>query len=235
MLLLNRFKMTLPTPSKAEATRARILQVALARFREKGFDATTMRDIAQAAGMSLGATYYHFDSKEALVMAFYEESQEALQDRIPEAMATHKDLASRIRVVLELRFEQFGPYRAMLGALFRNAADPQHPLSPFSPQTRPIRDLAIAHFEEAVRGGDVKVPKDLQAHLPRLLWMYQMGLILFWIHDRSEGQARTRALLDKSLPLIVSALKLSRLPLMGPVRAAALDLLSAVLDPEPAR
>ncbi|HEU4952484.1 MAG TPA: TetR family transcriptional regulator [Holophagaceae bacterium] len=224
-----------PAPSpKAEATRARILHEALARFREKGFDATTMRDIAQAAGMSLGATYYHFESKEALVMAFYEESQEALQDRIPEAMAAHRDLASRVREVIRLRFEQFQPYRAMLGALFRNAADPQHPLSPFSPATKGIRDRAIAHFEEAVRGGDVKVPKDLQPHLPRLLWMYQMGLILFWIHDRSEGQARTWTLLDKSLPLIVSALKLARLPLMGPVRGAAIDLLTTVLEPEPA-
>ncbi|HZU52912.1 MAG TPA: TetR family transcriptional regulator [Holophagaceae bacterium] len=226
--------MTQPTQSKAEATRDRILQAALKLFQEKGFDATTMRDIAQAAGMSLGSTYYHFDSKEALVMAFYEESQEALQDRIPEAMAEHKDLASRVRLVIQLRFEQFGPNRSVLGALFRNAADPQHPLSPFSAHTKVIRDKAIAHFEEAIRGGDVKVPKDLRAHLPRLLWMYQMGLILFWIYDRSEGQARTRTLLDKSLPLLTTALKLSKMPLMGPVRAAAIDLMSTVLEPEPA-
>ncbi|HET6330446.1 MAG TPA: TetR family transcriptional regulator [Holophagaceae bacterium] len=227
--------MTQPTRSKAEETRARILEGALKLFREKGFDATTMRDIAQAAGMSLGSTYYHFDSKEALVMAFYQESQDTLQDLIPEAMTKHKDLASRVRVVLQLRFEQFGPNRAVLGALFRNAADPQHSLSPFSAHTKAIRDRAIAHFEEAVRGGDVKVPKDLQPHLPRLLWMYQMGLILFWIYDRSKGQARTLKLLDKSLPVLVSALKLSKLPLMGPVRAAAIDLLSTVLEPEPAR
>lgn len=227
--------MTQPTRSKAEETRARILEGALKLFREKGFDATTMRDIAQAAGMSLGSTYYHFDSKEALVMAFYQESQDTLQDRIPEAVAKHKDLASRVRTVIQLRFEQFGPNRAVLGALFRNAADPQHPLSPFSTDTKDIRDKAIAHFEDAVRGSDVKVPKDLQPHLPRLLWMYQMGLILFWIYDRSKGQARTQKLLDKSLPLLVSALKLSKLPLMGPVRAAAIDLLSTVLEPEPAR
>lgn len=225
--------MTQTISSKAEATRARIFHAALKLFREKGFDATTMRDIAQAAGMSLGSTYYHFDSKEALVMAFYEESQEALQGRIPEAMAKHKDLATRIRVVIQLRFEQFGPNRAMLGALFRNAADPHHPLSPFSTQTKVIRDRAIAHFEEAVRGGEMKIPKDLQAHLPQLLWMYQMGLILFWIYDRSKGQVRTWKLLDKSLPLLISALKLSKLPLMGPVRAAAIDLLSTVLEPEP--
>src|SRR5690242_528132 len=124
--------MTQPTRSKAGETKARILEGALKLFREKGFDATTMRDIAQAAGMSLGSTYYHFDSKEALVMAFYQESQDTLQDRIPEAVARHKDLASRVRTVIQLRFEQFGPNRAVLGALFRNAADPQHPLSPFS-------------------------------------------------------------------------------------------------------
>ena len=34
------------------------------------------------------------------------------------------------------------------------------------------------------------------AHMPKILWLYQMGLILFWIYDRSEGQARTMRLLE---------------------------------------
>jgi hypothetical protein len=58
----------------------------------------------------------------------------------------------------------------------------------------------------------------LQPHLPRVLWLYQMGLILFWIHDRSAGQKRTRALVERSLDIVVRLIKLAGFPLMRPVR-----------------
>ena len=43
---------------------------------------------------------------------------------------------------------------------------------------------------------NTSVPDDMVAHMPKILWLYQMGLILFWIYDRSEGQARTMRLLE---------------------------------------
>jgi len=69
------------------------------------------------------------------------------------------------------------------------------------------------------------VPDDLAEHLPMLLWLYQMGLILFWIYDHSPGQKRTRALREKSLPLLVSALKMARFSLLKPLRKKAVDLI----------
>jgi AcrR family transcriptional regulator len=71
---------------KSEATRARILQAALRVFRERGFHDATMREVAAAAGVAVGAAYYYFDSKNALVMAFYDESQAHL---IPSAPSSH--------------------------------------------------------------------------------------------------------------------------------------------------
>ena len=62
-------------PSKSEATRARILEAALALFRKRGFAETTMRDIAQAAGLAQGAAYYYFDSKEVILFAYYARNQ----------------------------------------------------------------------------------------------------------------------------------------------------------------
>ena len=70
--------MTPKVTPKSEATRARILEAALCVFRERGFNAATMREIAAAAGMAVGAAYYYFDSKDAMVMAFYEQSQEEM-------------------------------------------------------------------------------------------------------------------------------------------------------------
>jgi hypothetical protein len=64
--------------------------------------------------------------------------------------------------------------------------------------------------------------------LPRLLWLYQLGLILFWIYDRSEERKRTNILMEKSLSLVVNLVRVSGLPLMRPVRRTVLELLEVV-------
>jgi hypothetical protein len=54
--------------------------------------------------------------------------------------------------------------------------------------------------------------------------MYQLGLLLFWIYDQSKDQQRTRMLIDKSLGLVVTLLKMSNVPLMRPARRTVLDI-----------
>ncbi len=216
-----------PTP-RAEDKRQKIYEAAMQLFREKGFEQTTMRDIASHAGVALGGAYYYFSSKEAIVLAFYHEMQEGSHHSILEAVAAEKKLKDRIRVVLEKRFELLAPNRKFCDALFRHAPDSNDPLSPFSEETRFIRERACEHMRMAVEGGDVKVPADLKPQLPYLLWLYQMGLILFWIYDRSKNQERTQMLMEKSLGLLVNLLKLSSLPLMKPVRKTILELVETI-------
>jgi hypothetical protein len=72
---------------------------------------------------------------------------------------------------------------------------------------------------------DVRVPTELAPHLPKLLWLYQMGLILYWIYDRSPGQRQTRMLRKKSLALLVSGLKMSGFALLKPLRSKIVDLI----------
>jgi AcrR family transcriptional regulator len=218
---------TRPTP-RAEDTRRRIYESALKLFREKGFEATTMRDIAAKAEVALGAAYYYFSSKEAIVLAFYQEMQESSHEGILEALAGEKKLKDRIRVVLEKRFELLAPNRKFCDALFRHAPDTHDPLSPFSAETRPIRERAIEHLRVALEGSDIKVPADLKPTLPYLLWLYQMAVILFWLYDRSPHQERTQKLMEKSLGLLVSVLRLSALPLMKPLRKTMLELVETV-------
>jgi AcrR family transcriptional regulator len=218
---------TRPTP-RAEDTRRRIYEAAMELFREKGFEQTTMRDIAAKAGVALGGAYYYFSQKEAIVLAFYHEMQEGSYEAILQSMAGHKKLKDRIRCVVEKRFELLAPNRKFCDALFRHAPDSKDPLSPFSEETRPIRARGIEHLRIALEGGDVKVPADLKAQLPYVLWLYQMGLILFWLYDRSENQQRTQVLVEKSLGLLVTLLKLSGLPLMKPVRKTALELVETI-------
>jgi hypothetical protein len=55
-----------------------------------------------------------------------------------------------------------------------------------------------------------------------------MGIVLFWVYDRSEGQRRTRTLVDGAAPLIGKLVSLSRLPVVKPLVEEALALKSRV-------
>jgi AcrR family transcriptional regulator len=212
------------TTPRAEDTRRKIYEAAMELFREKGFEATTMRDIAGKAGVALGGAYYYFSSKDAIVLAFYGEMQENLNQPILESLAGQKKLKDRIRSLLEKRLELLEPNRKFCAALFRHAPDSADPLSPFSDETRLIREGAVGHMRIAIEGSDAKVPADLKAQLPYLLWLYQMALIMFWLYDRSPNQEKTQRLMEKSLGLLVNLLRISALPLMKPLRKAVLDL-----------
>ena len=212
------------TTPRAEDTRRKIYDAALELFREKGFEQTTMRDIAAKAGVALGAAYYYFSSKDAIVLAFYHELQDSSHELILEALSGRKKLKDRIRCVLDKRLELLAPNRKFCAALFRHAPDGADPLSPFSKETHAIREAAIEHMRIAMEGGEIKVPADVKPRLPYLLWLYQMALIMFWLYDRSPNQERTQRLMEKSLGLLVNLLRVSALPLMKPLRKAALEL-----------
>src|SRR2546423_826806 len=93
-----------PPAGKAEETRARILSAALDLFRRQGFDRTTMREIASAAGVALGAAYYYFASKEALVMAFYERASDEMNPQITAVLAATQGLEKRLGAIIAVKF-----------------------------------------------------------------------------------------------------------------------------------
>ncbi len=216
------------TTSKAEETGLRILDSALELFRQEGFDTATMRDIASKAGVATGAAYYYYPSKDAIVMAFYERSCEEMQPQIEAALDGVNGLESRLRELIRVKFAYLTPNRGVLRALLRNGADPKHPLSPFSPQTRPIRDIDLAWFRRILTDCGTRIPKDLEPHLPRVLWFFQMGVILFWVIDESPAQARTERLLELAAKSVAFLIKASALPLMRPLRKTALELIEIV-------
>lgn len=84
---------------------------------------------------------------------------------------------------------QFASHRVLLTALLRAGIDPRDRLSPFGEETTTVRDDNIGWYARAIEGSDVAIPKDLAPELPRLLWLYHMGLIYYWIrwdHRRSS-------------------------------------------------
>jgi len=191
-----------------------------------------MREIAEKAGVATGAAYYYFPSKEAIVMDFYRRSCEEMQPKIEEVLKNATGLEEQLRELIRVKLTQFAPNRGVLRALLRNGADPKYPLSPFSPETKEIRDIDLAWFRRILIDGGVRIPKDLAPHLPHVLWFFQMGVIFFWVIDESRHQARTERLLNLATKSIVSLVRISALPLMRPVRKAALELVEVVMEAE---
>ncbi len=85
----------------AQATRARIERAALDLFVARGVDAATTRDIAAAAGVSEGAIYRHFDSKDELARSLFLEIHARLAGLVREAAARKADFPAQARAVVE--------------------------------------------------------------------------------------------------------------------------------------
>ena len=74
------------TKAEAEKTRAKILASALSLFAKKGYERTTFTDIAARLKMTKGAVYWHFESKETLLVALVEEMLSKFQRQVEELM-----------------------------------------------------------------------------------------------------------------------------------------------------
>lgn len=194
-------------------------------FAETGYDRTTMRAIAAEAGVSVGNAYYYFASKDQLIQGFYDEIAKVHLTTARQAIEGERDFSARLKAVLLTWLDVAEPYHRFGTQFFVNAADPDSPLSPFSEESTPARDASIGLMREVIADSDAKLDPDLRDDLPDLLWLYQMGMVLFWIHDRSRGQKRSRMLVERTVPLVARLVGLSRLRVLRPVSREIVSLI----------
>lgn len=214
---------TSSTP-KAQLTRSHLIATALRIFRERGLEAATMRELASAAGASLGSAYYYFPSKEAIIQAYYDDVQAEHSRRVAVALAVGRlDLKSRLRAAFHAKLDILQGDRKLLSALFRYTGEPHHPLSALGEGTRKNRRESMSVFASAI--GNERLPDDIRALLPTALWALHMGILLYFIYDDSPEQQRTRRLVDGVLTLFVRVIALAKLPVLKPIRGNILALL----------
>lgn len=92
--------MTDMTEARSDATRARLLDAAIAAFAEKGFNGTTTRDIAAAAGLSPAAVYVHHKSKEELLYLISRTGHEETLDLVLKGVQSSDELTTAMRNVV---------------------------------------------------------------------------------------------------------------------------------------
>jgi AcrR family transcriptional regulator len=211
---------------RAQQTRAAIIDAALELFRSSGYEATTMRAIAQRAGVSTGNAYYYFSSKEELIQEFYARSHAEHLAASRAVLDRERDFTARLRGTLRALIDVQAPYHAFAATFYKHAAEPASPLSPFSGQSSPTRDASIGLYREVLEGSNARVGGDLGERLPELLWLASMGVILYWVHDTSPGCARTYRLIDSAVPVIGRLVAAARIPVL---RATLRDV-TAIID-----
>jgi AcrR family transcriptional regulator len=197
-----------PTEQGA-AARKQLYRAAIKLIASRGYEATTLRDIAKKAGVSSGLLYRYFPSKRAVVLALYDDLSAEYAARASEMEPG--PWRERFLFALKTSLEVLAPQREALSALLPVLlGDDTEGL--FAPATGFSRERVQTIFLEAVRGAtDAIKPEADAAALGRVLYVVHLALILCWLIDKSEDQTATselRALLERGLPIASFALRL---------------------------
>ncbi len=193
-------------------TRQHILDTAIRLFEERGYAGTTMRAIATEAGVSPSNAYYWFASKDQLVQEFYRRIQVAHRERSAEVLAGGGSLTERLLAVERAGIEVMAPYHGFGSAFVGTAIVPGATVSPFSEESSGARELSMAIYRDVVEGASPSVPAKLAPVLPDLLWLAHLSVTLYWVIDTSPAQERTLQLIERSVAMLGSAIRVARLP-----------------------
>jgi len=182
---------------KARRTRERILEAALALFAERGYEATTMRDVAREAGASLGLAYRYFASKEEFALALYmrlaEESEESAREGLQGGT-----VAERFERAMLMKLDQVSPHRGPLAALLSRALDPDSPISALGEGTAAVREKMGGIFLEVVRGASDAPGEKQVRELGNVLYALHLAILLYWFHDKTPEARATRELVGSA-------------------------------------
>jgi AcrR family transcriptional regulator len=194
------------------AARERLYATALELIAARGYAATTLRDVAREAGVSVGLLYRYFPSKQAVVIALYDELSSAYARRAT-AMPAGR-WRDRFLFALTASLEILEPHRVALRALTPVlVGDPEEGI--FSTSTAFSRLRVQQVFEDAVVGSSDAPRQPLDAALGRLLYLVHLAVLLWWLLDKSAHQRATAALVSLVRQLLPSAALTLRVP---PVR-----------------
>jgi AcrR family transcriptional regulator len=103
-----------PTQTRAKRTRQQLLEAARRVFAGRGYASATVDDVAEAAGYSKGAYYFHFDSKEDALLALLDEWARERSRSLADASDGGRDVRAALRATLAALLVPDGEKRLLL-------------------------------------------------------------------------------------------------------------------------
>ena len=181
--------------------RSRILEAALARFREAGFETITVAEICEAADIAYGTFFNHFPTKLDLLRAIVDESQHTLAKSVEDLCKEPGSTSEKFRSLFEIltrNAREFGPGHRDLVAQMVTLGYQESPAE----KDRRLHTIFRSFLESGVARGDVR-EEELDALTEIVLGAYT-AITLSWVHfddypvfERADGVAR---LLARTLP-----------------------------------
>jgi TetR/AcrR family transcriptional regulator, cholesterol catabolism regulator len=192
--------------------RQEILRTAARLFQQRGYDATSMNDVAAALKLSKGGLYHHFQSKDEILFEIMNHAMEITQERVLNPVREISDPEERLRVLIRLHIEVvLSPRDREITVMLHE----NHPLPPSLRKRINSRKKDYVHFlEKLMAEVQEKARKQPQENLgrtpsaktrvsPRAAAFALLGMIN-WIYQwyKPEGDLQARNLVPQFTDLI---------------------------------
>jgi AcrR family transcriptional regulator len=196
------------------ATRDKVLRAARDLFHEIGYEETTIRAIADRAGVSVGSVFTTFNSKADVLSQVMADRVEDLQEELSRVLpflrgSTADRLSSIFAIHYDFECRRVKLFLAHIAASYSPSLE--ETTVPFG-QNRTFKGMILDTLQEGISRGDIRPDADLDLALGALMAVYSWNYRLA-AQQGADATALT-ALMDKQIHLIVDGLK-PRLPGYG--------------------
>ena len=186
-----------------EETRERILDKAAELFCSQGFEATTTRDIAAAAGLAAGTLFNYFPSKETLAMSMVGEALNGGIEDYRQRCSDDDDFVEALFLFVTSGLRRLRPLRPFLGPVLERSLSP-FPRKAVCPEGEAAQLAHLAMAREILgRYGFSSAPDYVSM---TIYWSLYLGILAFWTNDESPQQEATWALVDYSIQMFVQTI-----------------------------
>jgi TetR/AcrR family transcriptional regulator, cholesterol catabolism regulator len=181
-------------------SRQEILRTAARLFQQRGYDATSMNDVAAALKLSKGGLYHHFQSKDEILFEIMNHAMEITQERVIAPVRNISDPEERLRALIRLHIEVvLSPRDREITVMLHE----NHPLPPTLRKRINTRKKEYVHFVESLIAEVQRARRSAGNVSPRAAAFALLGMIN-WIYQwyKPEGDLQTHNLIPQFTDLV---------------------------------
>lgn len=191
-----------------DQTRRQIVRAAVDLIAQQGYEATSMKQIARAAGIGDATIYKYFPTKEKLLFAYFDTVvSDTLQQCAQTPDLDQFTLQERLQLLVDDLLERMLGDREFV-AIARDliGKSPILMMRDDVPAQAALKEQIVAWLEESEGNGEI-APCDFRNLLGGLFGDYLLAVLVYWLNDESEEFSDTTQLVELTLAVLVLALK----------------------------
>ena len=187
-------------------SRQEILRTAARLFQQRGYDATSMNDVAAALRLSKGGLYHHFQSKDEILFEIMDHAMQITEERVLAPVRVIPDPEDRLRALIRLHIGiVLSPADREITVMLHE----NHPLPPSLRRRINARKKEYVHFVEELIREVQKARNSRGAVSPRAAAFALLGMIN-WIYQwyKPEGELQAQNLVPQFTDLVFGGMLL---------------------------